>query len=234
MPHRLENEIEIHGVIARILVILETSIPVSSRPPLDTLPEYSDNTSSSINTNTPTTVISADIPTAITAIPEASTSTLATDNDTPATTNSSSKRPTDQLSSVGGINPIDHTPTDDDGNDDLACHPASSNLLPQNPFPASQLTVDEAPLHPLSESSSPQIHKVEEEAQVLQSPKYSPSPSSSITSPPPSSSPQSGEKTTLPPSPHTPRDDHLFHTRVLVIYAALGVAIVWAVLRSRQ
>jgi len=228
MPHRLENKEEMQGVIDRILVILETSIPVASRPPLDTLPAYSDNndTSSSINPH-PSAEISTSLPTAVTDMPEASTSTPAINNDTPAIIPSST---IDLLLNVESISKP--TATQDDGTHDLS--------LP----------------HLLSGSSpSPQIYKEEEEEEEeepptqlnkppeLQSPEYSPSPSLFIAGTPPSSfsqptlsSSHQGETTTLPSSPLTPRDDHLFNTRVLVISAALaiGIAIVWAVLRSRQ
>jgi len=40
MPHRLEDESDLQSVIYRILATLETSIPVTFRPPLDTLPKY--------------------------------------------------------------------------------------------------------------------------------------------------------------------------------------------------
>jgi len=42
MPHRLENDSELQGVIERILAIVEKSIPVASRAPLHTLPKYPD------------------------------------------------------------------------------------------------------------------------------------------------------------------------------------------------
>jgi len=53
LPHRMENDEEVHRVIDRILAIAENSIPATSRLPMHTLPEYPDTISAIKSTVNP-------------------------------------------------------------------------------------------------------------------------------------------------------------------------------------
>jgi len=210
MPHRLENESEMQALIDRILAIMDTSIPVASRPPLHTLPEFPDMVASSPTDNPSTTPI----------LPKSSVSI------------SPESVPTDLLSSMENIS-TDCEPTakHDDGTHLLLKQPGvSSATLLQTP--SLSLQQEPEPIHPLSEY--PQIPQINKEVD------QNPAPREHLPS---DSSPPSYLIEPLSPplsfSPHplsSPHNDHRFHTRVLVVTAALAVsiAVVWTVMRRRR
>jgi len=81
MPHRLENDSELQGVIERILGMVEKSIPVASHPAMHTLPEYPD----------------AILPTSTNAVSNAIFSTNPFPTTTTTTSPSTSSVPTDEI-----------------------------------------------------------------------------------------------------------------------------------------